>query len=659
MKKRKESKPDFITIILFILILALAAFLRLYKLDNRPAHFDEGGGHAIGARELLNTGNYVYDPDFHGPFLYHITALTFYLFGMSDITLRITQALLGIGTVLILFPLRKYLSKISFLLLSLSIAISPSLVYYSRFAVHDSYFVFFTTASIVFLFLYSKTQKDIYFYSFAASLAFLFTVKENSFIFVGVLGIYFLVEFLFSLKKGKTLNAKIKNSLNDILDWIKDNKKMILISIVIFVFIFSAVYTTFFRHMGNLVRAITQPFIHWLKKTTEHSGFVQPYTFYLRILTDYEFVIFYPAILGIFCVIIENNSYTRFTSIFGLLILLIFLLMPYKEPNNIVHVVLPLALSSGMFFEVISKKIKREILLTIAISVVLISFYTLSICWKLSFVKYSDEDNYLVYVQTVDDIKPMLKMIKDITDKRGKDIAITVDVPQTEYPLSWYFRDYTNVRYISEKVELPTSWTGIKWSGDGMLIWDRDAAKSGNRSAKIDGRNGTDGEWRQKIPVVGGYYYTLSGWIKTENIQVVDAGKYAKMYVRTDKNNEPDQIIAETNSLIGTNDWKRVETRFFVERGINDIWLTMTIGNWGKTKGKIWFDDISLTREGTSVNLIKNPSFEFGEKIDKLLNVDILIVSENDGQTLMDVPGYNMSKYLLRPGVNLAVYVKE
>ncbi|MEM5801228.1 MAG: TIGR03663 family protein [Candidatus Aenigmatarchaeota archaeon] len=644
-------KKNYLAII-FILILIIGSFLRLYKLDNRPAHFDEGGGHAIGARALLERGEYIYNPDFHGPFLYHTTALAFYLFGMSDITLRITQALFGIATIAILWLLKDHIKIETLIIFSLLIALSPSLVYYSRFAVHDSYFVFFTTAVLVFLYLYSKTKEDKYFYLFSASFAFLFTVKENAYIFLASIGFYFFVEFILNLLKTKgNFLKRIKK--NRYVNWILDNKKQIMFSFIIFLSIFAILYTSFFRYPKNFIIAIKEPFIHWFKKSTTEKGFFQPHSFYLRILEEYDIVIFIFGLLGIFTVIFSYNEYTRFTAIFAFVNLAAYLLMPYKEPNNVVHIVLPLAFSAAVFSEYIRNDLRKYVLVT----VILLSIYSVYATWQTSFVRYSDEKNYLVYVQTVDDIKPMLKMIKEITDQKGKNISIVVNIPETEYPLSWYFRDYTNVQYFSEALG-PAYWKNIRWSGDGKAIWD-DIAHSGSMSVKIDGGTGTDGEWRQKIYITGEGYYNLSGWIKTKNIQPIDAWKYAKLYIRTDKNNDPDQIIAETESLIGTNDWTFVSTRFYVGPGNSVLWLTMPIGNWGKTKGEIWFDDISLNKDGSSENLIKNPSFEEGSNINEYSYADIIIVSESTGLAYSNLDGYYVNRYILRPGVNLAVYIKN
>mgnify|MGYP000275662615 CR=1 FL=1 len=635
----------------FVTILLVGAFLRLYKLDNRPAHFDEGGGHAIGARALLERGEYIYNPDFHGPFLYHITALTFYLFGMSDITLRITQALFGIATIAILWLLKDYIKKETLLALSLLIALSPSLVYYSRFAVHDSYFVFFTTACIVFLYLYSRTHEKKYLYLFSASLAFLFTVKENVYITLAIMAVYFGLEFLmeFIAEKG-SISKRLKK--NFYLKWIKNQKKEIVISFLIFISIFSILYTSFFRYPQNFITAVKEPFIHWFTKTRTLKGYFQPPSFYLRILEEYDTTIFLLGLAGILLPLFENNKYTRFASIFSALNMIIYLSIPYKEPNNVVHIVLPLAISSAALIEHLKDSARKYVVLALFLA----SIYSLYITWQTSFVRYADEDNYLVYVQTVDDIKPMLRMIEKITKERGKDIQIVVNIPETEYPLSWYFREYKNVGYFSENIG-PREWKNIRWSGDGKAVWDTEA-RTGKRSGKIDGGTGTDGEWRQKIYITGPGNYVLSGWIKTKNLQPIDAWKYGQLYIRTDKNGEPDQIIAETEKLVGDNNWTFVSTKFYVSGG-DVLWLTMPIGNWGKTKGEIWFDDISLVKEGENVNLIKNPSFEEGSSIDQYSYADIIIVSESTGLAYDKLEGYDVSRYILRPGVNLAVFVKK
>ena len=334
--------------------------------------------------------------------------------------------------------------------------------------------------------------------------------------------------------------------------------------------------------------------------------------------------------------------------------------MPYKLPNLVINLLLPLAICAGIFFDysLSQSKIYTIFILSVFMVVLLASLY---VSLDTNFVHYDLESNPLVFVQTVDDVKNLLKLVEKVSYEKtgGKNIDMVVSIPQTEYPLSWYWRDYPNVKFIDRKVELPQYWTGIRWSGNGTIDWVSDQVKDGKRSGELTSKDGMDGEWRQKISLKEDSKYKLGVWIKIRDIEVVNAGKYAQCYIRTDLNDNPDKVIGETKPLIGTNDWTYVETEFNVEKNQNVIWITCNIGNWGWTKGTIWYDKLSITREGESFNYIQNPGFENGDKIDELLGPSIVIISENDGQTLQPVNGYSLSKFTLRPGVVLATYIKE
>ena len=85
---------------LFFLIVCLGAFLRFFFLDYKLFHHDEAI-HSWFSFDLLTKGTWVYDPSYHGPFLYYVTAGMFSLFGASDLVARLLPALFG----LLLIPL--------------------------------------------------------------------------------------------------------------------------------------------------------------------------------------------------------------------------------------------------------------------------------------------------------------------------------------------------------------------------------------------------------------------------------------------------------------------------------------------------------------------------------------------------------------------------
>ena len=68
MEIRRSSRVW--TLLLTVVVLAIALAMRLPRLDQRPMHGDEAN-QAVRAGLLLDTGTYHYDPnDHHGPVLY-------------------------------------------------------------------------------------------------------------------------------------------------------------------------------------------------------------------------------------------------------------------------------------------------------------------------------------------------------------------------------------------------------------------------------------------------------------------------------------------------------------------------------------------------------------------------------------------------------------
>ena len=78
----------------FLLIIILAIILRFAFLDLKLLHHDEAI-HAWFAYELVTKGVYSYDPMYHGPLLYYLTAGMYWLFGQSDLIARFLPALFG------------------------------------------------------------------------------------------------------------------------------------------------------------------------------------------------------------------------------------------------------------------------------------------------------------------------------------------------------------------------------------------------------------------------------------------------------------------------------------------------------------------------------------------------------------------------------------
>lgn len=176
-------------IAVYALILLGAIGLRFWDLGGRALHHDESL-HATFSWYFVSGRGYQHDPLMHGPFQFHANALVFKLFGDSDYTSRIAAAFFG--TLLVIMPwfLRKQLGRIGALVASLLLALSPTVVYFSRFTREDIYFACFTFGLVIALFRYLDGRQSGWLYLAAAMLALSFATKEVAFMTAALLLVY-------------------------------------------------------------------------------------------------------------------------------------------------------------------------------------------------------------------------------------------------------------------------------------------------------------------------------------------------------------------------------------------------------------------------------------------------------------------------------------
>lgn len=138
------------------LLAALGALLvmavlvsRTWDLGGRFFHNDEAA-HAWFAAELVDGRGYHADPAFHGPLLYHLEAAWFLAAGTGEWQARATSAAAGCLAVFLLWVLvRRHVGRREAVLATVLAAVSPSLVFYSRFNNHDLLMLVITLAVLL------------------------------------------------------------------------------------------------------------------------------------------------------------------------------------------------------------------------------------------------------------------------------------------------------------------------------------------------------------------------------------------------------------------------------------------------------------------------------------------------------------------------------
>src|SRR5919202_3840999 len=176
--------------VLLVTLLVLAIATRFWDLSARAWNHDEAI-HTSWSHDLYVGKGYIHNPIYHPPLLYHLTALSFFLFGDTDFTARLPNAIFGIILVALPFFLRRWLGRRGWVLTSLMLLISPVVTYYSRFNRHDIYVEVFIVLMVLTIVKYLEERTARWLYAAGAILALAYTSMETTFIFTALF-IYFL-----------------------------------------------------------------------------------------------------------------------------------------------------------------------------------------------------------------------------------------------------------------------------------------------------------------------------------------------------------------------------------------------------------------------------------------------------------------------------------
>ncbi len=451
----------------FLLIFASACIVRFWQLDLKLFHHDEAI-HSWFSYNLLTTGTWVYDPSYHGPFLYYVTAGMFSLFGASDLVARLLPALFGLLLIPLVYCIYRlgYINKIQTLVASLFIAVSPDMVYFSRFLRHDIFMLFFTLLLLVAALYYLERRQTRFAIIAAIAMAGALCCKEE----MPVILLIFASFFLFALWKGKlTLPAQ----------WKKD---LVLCAIIV-IGILSVMYSAFGMHPETLIGqnfqiATTgwyQAASHWLAMH-EEQRLGGPWFFYLPLYLLYELPIFILAIIGtiqfilddttnlLFCKRVKNwlitrrfvlstqelavaslqqlktsakgfsksDEFFRFCIYWMILSMAFYAYVGEKVPWLLIHQLLP------MCFVAVYKLNWQKVLFAL-IGCAFLIFMT----WHVAFIP-ADINEPIVQVQNSEDLREVMHLM---------DASSSVVIASKDYwPLPWYYRG--------------DRWNKIKFYGD-------------------------------------------------------------------------------------------------------------------------------------------------------------------------------------------------
>ncbi|MBI2519350.1 MAG: TIGR03663 family protein [Bdellovibrio sp.] len=268
-------------------LLIFAIIMRFDRIGHRSIHHDESL-HALYGKyfhDSPKTHYYKYDPLLHGPLLYHLIPYAYHVGGQSLESARMISVIFGLFLVLTPFFFRHLYSSFTLWTLVLYGALSPTLIYWSRFLREDILILFCMSFLLIGITLIKKPLWKIL--SISVAFGLIFCTKENYFITLVLLLVYLLFEFVFL--------AFIKNSNSSLLSklflFLRHNWLGSLLGILLCTLIISYFYSAGFQYTQGIKDFFfAKGFQYWIGQH-HHERLTGPFSFHVLLLSWYEFPI--------------------------------------------------------------------------------------------------------------------------------------------------------------------------------------------------------------------------------------------------------------------------------------------------------------------------------------------------------------------------------
>ncbi len=453
-----------ISVVLILAATICAVALRLPRLKQRPMHGDEAV-HAFKFGELLEDGFYDYDPyEYHGPTLNYLTLIPAWAWrahkstDLSETTLRIVPVFFGVLLVLLILLIADGLCRTSAVCAAILTAVSPAMVYYSRYYIQEMLLVCFTFGVIASGYRYTRNRNIGLILLAGVFLGLMHATKETCVIAFGSM---LLALFLTLLVRSRQ-NSSVLNTLKSI------KASHLIAALVAAAVVSTLFFSSFFKNPTGILDSF-RTYTTYFDRAGQNQLHNHPWYYYLKILlySKYgsgpvwsEALIVILAVVG-FIIAIRgkdlggvNFHLLRFIAFYTLLMTVVYSVIPYKTPWCLLGFLHGMILLAGVG-AVALMNLTSNIRVKVFIGVLLIAAGA-HLGWQgyLNSYKYhSDSRNPYVYAHPSTDVFRITERVEELAKvhRDGLSMPIQVICPGGDYwPLPWYFRHFKKVWWWSD-----------------------------------------------------------------------------------------------------------------------------------------------------------------------------------------------------------------
>ncbi len=446
-------------LILAAIIAAIA--LRLPLLEQRPMHGDEAV-HAVKFGDLLEKGLYTYEPnEYHGPTLNYFTLIpawlsrTYEFKDLSEFTLRIVPVFFGVCLVLLLLLLADGLGRTAAVCAAVLTAVSPAMVFYSRYYIQEMLLVCFTFGAITSGYRYTRNKNITWALLTGVFLGLAHATKET-----------FIIAFdsmLLALVLTLLLQSR-RDGSGGFIKTVRAVKPSHFIAVVAAAVVVSALfYSSFLSNPNGIVDSV-RTYATYFDRARQNQLHEHPWYYYLKILiySRYdsgpiwsEALIVFLAVAGFIVAITKkglsgvNFHLLRFVAFYTLIMTVLYSVIRYKTPWCLLGFLHGMILLAGVGAVAIVR-LAPNVLGRAFISLLLVAGGA-HLTWQGylgSYKFYADSRSPYVYAHPTTDVFTIARRVEEIARAHpdGYEMPIQVICPEDDYwPLPWYFRSFPRV----------------------------------------------------------------------------------------------------------------------------------------------------------------------------------------------------------------------
>jgi len=461
-----SRRAFFVACIAAVAVGALA--FRLPRLSSRPMHGDEAV-EAFKTGLLFDSGFYRYDPtEYHGPTLHYATLPFLYLGGASsfadsrEVHYRLVPVAFGVGLVLLVLLVGDGLGRPAAVVAGILTAVSPAMVYYSRYYIHEMLLVFFTFAAIACGWRYAWTRRVGWAIATGAALGLMHATKETCVLAYAAMALAILGKLTWRKWWGYPINVRAVVRGRDL-------ALALASAAVVSLVLFSSFFTNW---RGPLDSVLT--YANYFRRSGGAGLHAHPWNYYLKLLLATqvargplwsEALIIGLAVVGFVAVMWResvpeaNTPLARFVAFYTLFLTALYAIIPYKTPWCLLSFLHGMILLAGIGAAVVVRLVPTHLLKGAACLALGVGIFHLGVqAHRAAFRFSAHRANPYVYAHTSSDALNIARRAEQIAAVHpdGREMVIKIIAPEADYwPLPWYLRRFPNVGYWLTPPENP------------------------------------------------------------------------------------------------------------------------------------------------------------------------------------------------------------